>query len=205
MPTGYTADVQDGKITEFADFAMQCARAFGACIMMRDDPADAPIPDVFEPCSYYADAIREDEAHLERLRAMNLDQRAVAAVEYNAAEFASWEKYETRKKETRQRYEHMLAQVRVWTPPTDDHTEMKKFMEEQLTNSIDFDCGGRQQPMPVPLKRDEWHHKEVAEVERRLARNREENVKEIERAAKRTAWVAALRKSLTPEPPTSSV
>lgn len=37
MPTGYTASVQEGKVTEFRDFAMECARAFGALVMMRDE------------------------------------------------------------------------------------------------------------------------------------------------------------------------
>ena len=45
MPTGYTADIQDGKITTLREYALSCARAFGALIMMRDDPHDAPIAD----------------------------------------------------------------------------------------------------------------------------------------------------------------
>jgi hypothetical protein len=49
MPTGYTAAVADGTITEFPDFAMQCARAFGTLVLMRDEPQDAAIPEKFEP------------------------------------------------------------------------------------------------------------------------------------------------------------
>lgn len=48
MPTGYTADVQSGKVTDFAEYAMNCARAFGALVLMRDDPSDADIPERFE-------------------------------------------------------------------------------------------------------------------------------------------------------------
>jgi hypothetical protein len=40
MPTGYTAGVADGTITEFREYALLCARAFGACIMLRDEPVE---------------------------------------------------------------------------------------------------------------------------------------------------------------------
>lgn len=40
MPTGYTADIKDG-IT-FRDFALRCARAFGATIMQRDEDISIP-------------------------------------------------------------------------------------------------------------------------------------------------------------------
>jgi hypothetical protein len=36
MPTGYTAAIGEG--IEFDKFVMQCARAMGACVMMRDEP-----------------------------------------------------------------------------------------------------------------------------------------------------------------------
>lgn len=36
MPTGYTADIKDG--IDFKTYAMNCARAFGACVMLRDEP-----------------------------------------------------------------------------------------------------------------------------------------------------------------------
>jgi hypothetical protein len=38
MPTGYTAPVQSGEIVELEDFILLCARAFGACVMQRDEP-----------------------------------------------------------------------------------------------------------------------------------------------------------------------
>lgn len=62
MPTGYTAAVCDGKITEFPAFALQCARAFGALITMRDDAMNAPIPEEIKPdTSYYDKNISEAE------------------------------------------------------------------------------------------------------------------------------------------------
>lgn len=80
MPTGYTASVQDGKITEFRDFAMQCARAFGATITMRDDPSDAPIPEAFEPENYNAKRLIEAQEEIARLNAMTDDEKAAKEI-----------------------------------------------------------------------------------------------------------------------------
>ena len=74
MPTGYTADVADGKITEFTEYALQCARAFGACIMLRDDPVSSEIPE-FEPSDYSAKELAEAEKDLSQFLAMNESQR----------------------------------------------------------------------------------------------------------------------------------
>lgn len=80
MATGYTCDVSDGKITTLRDFALRCARAFGALITMRDEPFDAPIPEKFEPHTDYHDkAIREAREQLEKLSAMSPAQVAKAA------------------------------------------------------------------------------------------------------------------------------
>lgn len=53
MPTGYTASVADGTTTTLRAFALQCARAFGATVTMRDDPMSAEIPERFEPGGFY--------------------------------------------------------------------------------------------------------------------------------------------------------
>lgn len=53
MPTGYTYPVCEGKITEFPDFALSCARAFGALISMREEPMDAPLPDEIAASTNY--------------------------------------------------------------------------------------------------------------------------------------------------------
>ena len=65
MPTGYTAKLMEQGQT-FPEFIMSCARAFGALIMMRDDPANAPIPEKFEPSDYHVRALKK--AYVEQTR-----------------------------------------------------------------------------------------------------------------------------------------
>jgi hypothetical protein len=40
MPTGYTAEILDGKVTTFREFAQKCMRAFESTIHMRDESLD---------------------------------------------------------------------------------------------------------------------------------------------------------------------
>lgn len=53
MPTAYTSFVADNENFTFPEFAMLCAREFGALASMRDEPLDAPVPERFEPDDFY--------------------------------------------------------------------------------------------------------------------------------------------------------
>lgn len=43
MPSGYTSDIYHGKDVTFKEFALKCARNFGALMHMRDESLDTPI------------------------------------------------------------------------------------------------------------------------------------------------------------------
>ena len=98
MPTGYTAYVQDGVITEFADFAMKCARAFGALIDMRDESLDAEIRVQREPNTEYFDKELMDFNWTEgRLKVGDFTEpflRGVAVPMYNAYMFKKDRNYD---------------------------------------------------------------------------------------------------------------
>lgn len=195
MPTGYTADVVNGKVTEFPDFAMTCARAFVALIVMRDDPMDAEIPEKFEPSPHYASTLADATARLSELRAMTPDViRGAYEVAYESA-VADWNKSEARAALARQRCEFMLAEVEAWQPPSPDHKEMKKFMRDQLTKTIKFD-GEHRSPRPSRQDPATWHQAEIRDTERRIEYYREASEKERQRAVERTEWVRKLRESL---------
>jgi len=195
MPTGYTADVQSGKVTTFPEFALQCARAFGALVLMREDPANAPIPNEFKPSDYHIKALDDAREKLAALSAMSSAERDEASSKDNAEKLASWEKYEAEKAEHKQRYEAMLAKVEAWEPPTPDHTNLKIFMTQQITKSISFDCGFAR-PKPTPATTDDWFAAAVKQASWDVSYHTKENAKEIERANGRTEWVRALRQSL---------
>lgn len=195
MPTGYTADVADGKVADFRTFALTCARAFGATVMQRDEPIDSP-PRHREPSDYHIKALAAARAEEERLLALTDDEALVEMLEERAKadEYAS--DYVARKAEQRARYEAMLAEVDAWQPPTADHAEMKKFMREQITESIRFDCGDYAPTIPPLMTAAAWIATKRAKAARDVAYHSEKNAKEIERCADANAWIDALYASL---------
>ena len=196
MHTGYTADVGDGKVADFATFAMRCARAFEACVTMRDEPSSAEIPEAFEPSSYHANALAGAQETLARLKAMSVDEQETACRKASQEAQDFWDRYEADKVAKRERYEEMLARVEAWQPPTSEHIPMKEFMSKQLRESIDFDCGPAYRARPEPKKRSEWYVKAIEDAASNVARHEAEHAKEVERARWRTEWVRALRSSL---------
>jgi hypothetical protein len=62
--TGYTATLTE-KDQTFEQFVWACARNFGALITMRDDPMDAPVPELFELRSYYSERVEEARKELQ--------------------------------------------------------------------------------------------------------------------------------------------
>lgn len=195
MPTGYTAGVQDGSITDFASFAMLCARAFGATIDMRDDPLDKPIPE-FKPSMYHAEQLPDYHKRYYELIHMSLDEcEAAAQKEYDDA-VSRWAEREDRRWRERTRYQAMIDCASAWVPPTPDHNRFKDFMLEQLNESLEFDCGGEHDKQPVKKSATDWLLNAIKSCEWHIAYHEEHHAAEIERVAKRNAWVRALRESL---------
>jgi hypothetical protein len=194
MPTGYTADVADGKVTDFRTFALRCARQFGATIMQRDNPMDEP-PKLREESPYYVESVERDEARVAFLDALTAEEaEREAAKEFDRA-MASHRKYEGERTETRNRYNAMLAEVVQWTPPTPEHQGLKDFMLQQLHESIKFDCG----PLwgaPERMSGAEWLAAEKERAARSLARSRESLREERERVKGANEWIAALYDAL---------
>jgi hypothetical protein len=199
MPTGYTADIKDG--ISFKQFALNCARAFGALITMRDDPPDAKIPEEFKPSTYHQEKIEELRKELR-----NLDKMTLLAAS-KAAE-RDWGKTETRRLEAiaeanalREKYLAMRAEIIAWTPPTPEHVELKKFMLEQVDNSISFDCHTKYFETPTPIQGPvEWLDAQRERIHKSIKYHTEAHEKEVASSQGRTVWVQALRNSLKDKP-----
>jgi hypothetical protein len=197
MPTGYTADVADGKVTDFRTGALRCARAFGATIMQRDDPMDQP-PKLREESPYYAESVARDEARVAYLATLTPEEaEREAAAQFDAA-MVRHREYEEERTVTRNRYNAMLAQAVQWTPPTPEHQGLKDLMIQQLTESIKYDCG----PLwaaPERMSGAEWLAAEQEAAERSLTRSRESLREERERVKEANGWITALYESM-PQP-----
>lgn len=160
MPTAYTANISKG-IT-FKEYALLCARNFGATITMRDEPLDAEIPE-FQPSDYYVKRISEIKKDINTL----------------------------------ENYESMLSQVRLWQPPTPEHTNLKEFMISQIEKTIDSDYNFYENPNKVERKDYTiWLKGKLNELYKSITYHKLEHEKEVERTNNRNKWVKALRDSL---------
>lgn len=190
MPTGYTADVEDGKITTLRGYALTCARAFGALIDMRDDPMSKPIPQKIEPrTDYYDTAIAEARDTLAKLPALSdAECEAMAEQDFEAA-LAQCNENEMRKRKEAGRYANMKSLVDGWKVP-DDLRGLRDFMLEQIATSTRH--SDYEYPMPVRRAGTTWRSKKMEDASASLARNEAERAKEISRAEDRNAWLQKL-------------
>jgi hypothetical protein len=196
MPTIYTSDIRDG--ISFKTFALNCARAFGACVEIRDEPGGGEkIPEAFKASDYHLKKAIEDCNKL-----LVLNNMTPAEAEREA--LAAWqqaEKYRLAKleeiKNLRASYEAMLVQVIAWAPPTADHAGLRDFMIKQIEISIECDC--RTICSIAPRKRltgSEWAAQQRDELLELIADSEREYANEVRKAAERTAWVQSLKMSL---------
>ena len=196
MPTGYTADVGDGKVTTLQDFALRCARAFGATIMMRDEPWDKPIPERFEPTAYHVEKLDTLRKQLSEFDAATPEERAVASAVENEELEARHAGYREKNEQTRERYVAMIAKVEGWRVPS-ELSELRGFMLDQLRRSIDFDCCAYETPKYFTGPAWAVAHRE--KLLKEIAYHEKAHAEEVERVAGRNRWIKALRDVLAEE------
>ena len=97
-----------------------------------------------------------------------------------------------------ERYEAMLTQVQAWTPPTVDHEEMKKFMFDQIEQSIGFDCNDDPTKYYIVMEEtpQEWKASLIAKAKHGIEYHSKEWEHEQKRTRERNEWNKALFASL---------
>lgn len=195
MPTGYTDTVKDG--ISFEQFALNCAKAFGACISMRDLPGNAPIPEEFEPATYHVNQLAAARTELATYENMSEADAAVKCMfEYDTAE-ASRKQRLQENRNTLESYHGMLDQVRMWSAPSEEHEGLKEFMLQQITDSIKFDDSAKYLSEPTPIQSvTDWLEAKKAKALKDIEYHKEKNAEELKRTAERNRWVRQLRESL---------
>lgn len=194
MPTGYTAFIEDGEITNAKDFLMLCARAFGVAIDMREEPLSKPMPKEFKASTYHLERLEEERRELDRLRSMTMDE----VHEQNEAEYqrdvAARKEMLEEKKAIKDRYIAILNDIKAWTPPTTEHNGLKKFAIEQIEMCLpDLSFYDRE---PVRVSDQEWIDTRIESCQKSIHRHEESQNEEYERVASRNKWLADLRGSL---------
>lgn len=195
MPTGYTAGIIDG--ISFKTYALNCARAFGACVLLRDEEGGGEkIPDAFEPSDYHLKEVEKFKAAYNRLTEMTARELELAAHEdYAKLEAARLTRIQERE-DQRRAYEAMLEQVNQWSAPTPDHVRFHEFMRTQIEKSIKFDCDGYDDPPVERITPQEWLEKRREDLLWSISYHEKGYADELARTESRNAWIKALRESL---------
>lgn len=199
MPSGYTEPVASGKIIEFKEYALLCARAFGACISLRDEPLGLEIPE-FKVNDYYLKRMQETEEEVASLLSMTQEDKEINFNKYVSDALKSAEEKLSEQTEIKQRYEKMLEQARHFDPPSPEHYNYKSFMIEQLKQSIEWDCSDDYYLGQIieikSLSLELWFKLQLYTAQSDLDYYKEQWQEEQDRVDKNNLWVKQLKESL---------
>lgn len=132
MPTGYTACIEDGKITNAKDFILLCTRAFGVAYDVMEEPLSVPTPIEFKPdLEYHTKRLEEELKEKERL--LNISDEAFhkEMMELRENSIKNATEHLRLSQELDAKYEAILKDIEGWDPP-DDYKELKAFAIEQI-------------------------------------------------------------------------
>jgi hypothetical protein len=187
MPTGYTADIYDGKKpVTLRDFAVSCARAF-VWQWRETDPS----PEELKPSDYYPKHIEELEQQLAALLAMPPEEAEAASLAEFTEAVKDRERWEREREAVGQRYRAMLAKVKDWDAP-EALLNLKRYMIEQLNQSIEFDVGVIRSALPEKLPSEKWLRHRKDDLLRELTYYRERQDEETENLAQANAFIKSL-------------
>lgn len=137
MPTGYTAGIENGKITTGKDFLKLCTRAFGIAIELKDEPLSVPTPTKFEPDTYYKKRLEDEKANFEKFKAMSFEEARAEMVRAYEDRIDMYKSMLEGSLKRNEQYAKVRVEVEDWNPPTPDHIELKKFALKQIDMCID--------------------------------------------------------------------
>lgn len=136
MPTGYTANVANGKITSLKKYIESCIPAF--MIYFRD----MQNINVREPLKfdfYYANALAEAEKKYADFMNSSEEEKSILYKEYIDDRFEYIHRRIEENKEVISRYKNMLSKLSNFKSPSEAHDKFVEFLSSQLHQSIECD------------------------------------------------------------------
>jgi hypothetical protein len=203
MATGYTHPILEGKITNFKDYAKLCMRAFGATMHMRDDSFDVEYVKR-EPSQYHINSLKSWQETLSELSSMSDEE----FMEKRRKEIQDDIDYHQKKiiecESNVLKLNSILADVQAWEPPTKEHEGIKKFMIEQITETLRFDGDSRYHVLEIKKKHELLENINPSQVKidyiedakRSIQYHMSNHNDEIKRAEDSNKWVETLLNSL---------
>lgn len=197
MPSGYTADIYEGKDVTLRDYLMGIGRGMGFAIMQRDSPP-GPVEKVEPQTSYYDESQEKAEKRIAWLNKLTPEAVAVAAREDFEEKHAAWSARIAKTKDLRARYEALLAEALDWEPPA-DLAGAKEMAVSQLRQSIDYDCSTSFDNEPKKREAAIWLAEELTSAAQDVEYAVKHRAEELERTAERNRYIDLFYDSLPAE------
>ena len=195
MPTGYSAPVVDGEITDTHTYARRCLRAFGVAVMQRDQPLDEPVPRVQEPdLTWYNKCIKDAQERLEFFE--NGTEKEIRKawkddLHKRTLERAEWAK---KTKLENQRIDAMIAKIEQWDGAPSNF-DIKGFMIDQL-NISRTDPSYAHDPISTWLTPEDYRQSCIRNAKHSIEYNKTSIQEEIDHVNERNKWMNEFENSL---------
>lgn len=194
MPTGYTDIIYKG--IGFEDFILNCSRAFGALIHMRDESSKAQIT-LPVGSDFHVTELEKARTRLKDLSQMSLQRRKEGERKKYEAAVAYQKEAQEERAVKRGQLEAMLEKVENWRPPSTDHVGLHSFMVKQIEETIQHDCCGFEKyETPVVETPEEWYKNQVERAEHDIEYHEEHLSEDNERNDQRRKWIIGLFESI---------
>ena len=201
MPTGLTCDIYDGSDNTFRGFAIKCLSQIGAG-WYATNYGEKKLPldkaPVIEPdTKYHRKELKKAEEGVKHWKNAKEKPESVRKEyeEFYADREVKDQESEKDTTELRERYQRMLDRVNAWEAP-ESCKGLKKLMTEQLTKSMEFDCGSTRHCYDVEdFKRptlEEWIQLNLESDEHSVSYHTKEILREIEDAEKANSFLATV-------------
>ena len=201
LANGYVHALVEGDLT-LKEWTLQCARAFGALISMRDDPMDTPIPQEIKPDSYYKESLDKAQERLSLSSSMTNEELLAEEITYCKECLQSLRKgYEEGKKQLAI-LKSMREQVEAWTPP-EECINLKEYMLKSLdeadasTDFYDYEIAKLENRLKNPKSASELRDSKKAAALKDVEYYGNQYEKQVKQCNEATAWIKALINSLT--------
>ena len=134
MATGYTYNLKDNPNYSLEQFIWHCAQSF---VSFPSINGVLRIPEFDE---YYRSKTKDYQEELSWYQSLSLDDVERKIFEDKKEMIEQYFQWIEEKVQLLFRYNRMLTMVNAWTPPSEGHIFLKKFMIAQLKQSISHDC-----------------------------------------------------------------
>lgn len=137
MPTGYTAFIEDGKITNGKDFLKLCIRAFGVCADQREEPLSITLRTQFGIDDFYQRHLENIETDIKKYESISDEELYEERKSSLEGEIIRCKNKIKQINERNELYSKIRSEIKKWVAPTSEHNGIKEFALEQIDISIE--------------------------------------------------------------------